>query len=375
MSYLLDMNGVSWKYYIGNGNEPDCEDGGMTCPPTPQNPKVPSYWNPFGYFTTVASKVYGDGNYLADHVITNDQFFLDIQNGTLPAVSWLIPADIVSEHPAAGVQEGMEYVTSLVNAIMRTGQPGYKGVNYWSNTVIIITWDDWGGFYDHVPPPIADYLPNNGGVIGYGIRVPGLLISPYVKHGIDSQTLSFDHFNKLIEDLFMGHQRLDPALDGRADSRPTVREGIQTVTNPITQAPIQLGDLMNDFDFNQAPIPPLILTTEIPIGFVSTTSQKTGAPISSQWALVTLQNGTQATYNLYRTQTSGSGYQLVMGCSNAQAGGGGNLSTCNSTSGFSPVICCTDPNVTSGQEYYYVVTSVLNGVESLKSAELAVIAP
>jgi len=109
----------------------------------------------------------------------------------------------------------------------------------WNSTAIFLTWDDWGGFYDHVVPPQVDQN-------GYGIRVPALVISPYAKRGhIDHQTLSFDAFNKFIEDDFLGGQRLDPRTDGRSDPRPDVRE-----TNPI------LGDLVRDFDFNHRPSPP-----------------------------------------------------------------------------------------------------------------------
>ncbi len=84
---------------------------------------------------------------------------------------------------------------------------------------------------------------------GYGLRVPGLVISPYAKEGfIDHQTLSFDADLKFIEDDFMGGQRLDPKTDGRPDSRPSVRENAS-----------QLGNLTNDFDFTQSPREPLIL--------------------------------------------------------------------------------------------------------------------
>ena len=119
----------------------------------------------------------------------------------------------------------------------------------WTSTAIFLTWDDWGGFYDHVQPPSID-------VNGYGLRVPFLLISPYAKRGyIDSQTLSFDAFNKFIEDDFLSGQRLDPRTDGRPDPRPTVREG-----DP------QLGNLAGDFDFTQRPRPPLVLPLMPPPG-------------------------------------------------------------------------------------------------------------
>jgi phospholipase C len=112
----------------------------------------------------------------------------------------------------------------------------------WSSTAIFLAWDDWGGFYDHVVPPKVDGS-------GYGLRVPGLVISPYARHGfIDHQTLSFDAYLKFIEDDFLGGQRLDPATDGRPDPRPDVRES----------AP-QLGDLTADFDFSEPSRPPLML--------------------------------------------------------------------------------------------------------------------
>jgi phospholipase C len=112
----------------------------------------------------------------------------------------------------------------------------------WDSTAIFVAWDDWGGLYDNVPPPHVDRN-------GYGLRVPAFMISPYAKQGyIDHQTLSFDAYDKFIEDDFLGGQRVDPQTDGRPDPRPDVREN----------AP-QLGDLMNEFDFTQQPLPPMIL--------------------------------------------------------------------------------------------------------------------
>jgi phospholipase C len=125
-------------------------------------------------------------------------------------------------------------VTKLVNAVMRGPD--------WQSTAIFLTWDDWGGFYDHVVPPRVDRN-------GFGLRVPGITISAWARAGtIDHQTLSFDAYLKLIEDRFLGGQRLDPSTDGRPDSRPTVREELDV-----------LGDLSLEFDFTQAPLDPLIL--------------------------------------------------------------------------------------------------------------------
>ena len=111
------------------------------------------------------------------------------------------------------ISAGQAYVTGLINAIMQ--QPGLE------LTAIFLAWDDWGGFYDHVTPPRVDEQ-------GYGLRVPGLVISPYAKQGyIDHQTLSFDAYLKFIEDDFLGGKRIDPSTDGRPDPRPTVRENRQ----------------------------------------------------------------------------------------------------------------------------------------------------
>jgi phospholipase C len=149
-------------------------------------------------------------------------------------VSWVVPSGAVSEHPPGAVSAGQSYVTSLINAVMHSPE--------WNSTAIFLNWDDWGGFYDHVTPPTVDQN-------GYGLRVPAMVISPYGKHGyLDHQTLSFDAYDKFIEDDFLGSQRLDPHTDGRPDPRPDVRE-----TAAI------LGDLVNDFDFTQPPRPPVVL--------------------------------------------------------------------------------------------------------------------
>jgi phospholipase C len=86
---------------------------------------------------------------------------------------------------------------------------------------------------------------------GYGLRVPGLVISPYARKGfIDHQTLSFDAYLKLIEDVYLNGQRIDPQTDGRPDPRSDVRENAT-----------QLGNLLSDFNFMQSPRPPLVLPT------------------------------------------------------------------------------------------------------------------
>ena len=228
MTYVLHAHNVSWGYYLDEGAQPDCETGAMTCAPKTQMVGVPSIWNPLPGFTTV----HEDGQ--LGNIQKLDAFLAAAKTGTMPAVSWIVPNNADSEHPTALVSAGQAYVTNIVNTIMQGPE--------WSSTAIFLSWDDWGGFYDHVVPPTVDEN-------GYGLRVPGIVISPYARQGyVDHQVLSFDAYNKFIEDVFLGGQRLDPKTDGRPDSRPDVRENAA-----------QLGDLMLDFDFTQAPRAPLVL--------------------------------------------------------------------------------------------------------------------
>jgi len=229
ITYLLHKAKIGWKYYLSQGMDPHCGNTPEECPPVPLDPAVPSIWNPLPDFDDVAE----DGE--ISNVQNVDNFFLDVANGNLPQVSWIIPSQTVSEHPAALVSVGQAYVTGLINTIMQS--------KYWDSTVIFLSWDDWGGFYDHVVPPQID-------AEGLGFRVPAITISPWIKKAgtIDSQVLSHDAYLKFVEDVFLGGERLDPKTDGRPDSRPFVRENAA-----------QIGDLMNDFDFTRQPLPPLIL--------------------------------------------------------------------------------------------------------------------
>jgi phospholipase C len=228
ITYLLYRHHVSWGYYVETGSEPDCEDDAATCPPIAQSYRTPGIWNPLPLFTDVQ----GDGQ--LGNVQPFQNFLFSAAKGTLPAVSWIAPSQPNSEHPPASVHEGQAWVTNLINAVMRGPD--------WNSSAIFLSWDDWGGFYDHVPPPTVD---GNG----YGLRVPAIVISPYARRGfIDHETLSHDAFLKFIEDVFLGGARLDPKKDGRPDQRPDVRENAAV-----------LGDLSRDFDFTQAPRPPLVL--------------------------------------------------------------------------------------------------------------------
>jgi phospholipase C len=233
LTYLMHRRHVSWRYYVVKGAQPDCDDGGSVCKPVKQNAGTPGIWNPLPWFATVR----------ADHQLRNvlpmRSLFASARKGTLPEVSWVTPSNRVSEHPPSLVSNGQTFVTSVVNALMRSPD--------WPSTAIFLAWDDWGGFYDHVVPPKVD-------VNGYGLRVPSLVISPYARHGfVDHQVLSFDAYAKFIEDDFLRSARLNPTTDGRPDPRPTVRENASV-----------LGNLVSDFDFRQKPRPPLLLPLHPP---------------------------------------------------------------------------------------------------------------
>jgi phospholipase C len=260
---LLDLHRVSWKYYLGDGTEPDCEDGDMDCAPQVQAAGVGSFWNPAPLYIYIKQQ---GAAYLAEHNPPLSQFLSDVKAGHLARVNWLVPSDVYSEHPVSGITMGMEYVTSVINAVMQSP--------YWENTAIFLAWDDWGGFYDHVDPPnvisaVTKPLP----VIGYGLRVPGLLISAWARPGtIDHQLYSFDSYARLIEDLFVGGTRLDPAALGNPDNRGVQRDSI-TEVGFLDGTTAKVGDLRSEFDFNQTPNPPLILSTHIPTGIFAACNQ------------------------------------------------------------------------------------------------------
>jgi phospholipase C len=144
---LLDAKGVSWKYY------------------TPRVPGLGSYWDAFD---TIYPVRYGP-EWGTNVTYGNTVIFTDIKNNSLPAVSWLIPDELNSDHPGNNSDTGPSWVASIVNTIGES--------SYWDSTAIIVVWDDWGGFYDPVPPPFFDHWG------GLGFRVPMLLVSAYARKG------------------------------------------------------------------------------------------------------------------------------------------------------------------------------------------------
>ncbi len=113
------------------------------------------------------------------------QYYTDLQSGHLPAVAYLVPSGL-SEHPPGDISVGQSFGVTTVTSLMRSSA--------WDSSVFVVSWDDWGGWYDHVPPPQVD-------ADGYGFRVPAIIVSPYARSGtIDNTTYDFTSILKFIED-------------------------------------------------------------------------------------------------------------------------------------------------------------------------------
>ncbi|MGB8519275.1 MAG: alkaline phosphatase family protein [Candidatus Tumulicola sp.] len=171
MRDLLDAKHVSWKYYA---------------PPHKPN-TVGVLWNAFA----AIDAVYNGPEWATNISMPETNILNDVTNSQLPAVSWVIPDQVDSDHAhtKTGKYTGPAWVASVVNAIGTS--------SYWNSTVIVVVWDDWGGWYDHVPPAFFD---NAGGL---GFRVPMLFISPYVAPGTISHTqYEFGSILKFVEGTF-----------------------------------------------------------------------------------------------------------------------------------------------------------------------------
>lgn len=191
----LDTKGDSWRYYA---------------PPASESGYI---WSAFDAIKHIR---YGkDWQY----VVPTEQFKHDAASGTLPTVSWIVTPAWASEHPPASVCTGENWTVQMLNTLMRGPD--------WSSTAVFLTWDDFGGFYDHVAPEQVDSL-------GLGFRVPLLVISPYAKKGfIDHTPYEFSSMLRFSEDIL-----------GLA---------------PLTKRDEGANDMFNAFDFTQKPLVPLIL--------------------------------------------------------------------------------------------------------------------
>jgi len=240
----LTAAGVSWKYYA------------------PSQGQSGYVWSAYDAINHIRNSKTWTSN-----VLSVDQFITDAQNGNLPAVTWLIAGSSKSEHPSAGTCSGENWTVQQINAVMQGPQ--------WNSTAIFLTWDDFGGFYDHVAPPITDQF-------GLGPRVPLLIISPYAKAGYISHTqYEFSSILKFIEEDF-----------GLA---------------PLTQRDANANDTTDSFDFNQSPLSPLVLQTRACPILSNSTLTFGGQPVGtgSQPNPITVLNTGSRTLTVNQISTSG----------------------------------------------------------------------
>jgi phospholipase C len=165
----LDQKGVSWRFYAAAIDS----DFGYA-------------WSSLNSFADIR-----EGSDWSSKVISPPaQIVTDVEKGTLAGMTWVTPLNATSDHPQSASNMGPSWITSVVNAIGKS--------KFWNTTAIFITWDDWGGWYDHVPPPVT-------GPVSLGIRVPVIIISPYVRPGYVSHvthtTGSILHFAEEVFNL------------------------------------------------------------------------------------------------------------------------------------------------------------------------------
>jgi len=202
----LQTANISWRYYAPGGS-------GVTTAAQAPN----------GYQWEILDAVNHIRNgtlWAAPYIVADTQFATDAANGSLPAVSWLITGD-ASEHPAMSTCLGENWTVEQINAVMNGPD--------WNSTAIFLTWDDYGGFYDHVPPPGIDQF-------GLGPRVPLLIISPYAKAGYVSK--SEYELSSLLAFLEKRFQ-----------------------ISPLTTRDANANDMEDSFDFTQTPLAPFLLNT------------------------------------------------------------------------------------------------------------------
>jgi phospholipase C len=178
----LEREGISWKYYAN-------ENSWMNALQMIEHVRYGPMWQ---------------------KVEPPENFVRDVRNGEMPQVSWIIPSESYNEHPGGGksVCAGENWTVHQVNTIMRSP--------YWRSTVIVIVWDDFGGFYDPVPPPQVD-------IMGLGPRTPALIISPYARRGdnpngghVDTTVYEFSSVLAFIEQVF----GLEPMTERDANANP-----------------------------------------------------------------------------------------------------------------------------------------------------------
>jgi len=186
MRDLLDAKSVSWKFYaMPVQKETGCQHG-----------DTPGIWSAFDAIKAVRYSSEWQSNVTR----RSAAIFSDVSSRKLPAVAWITPDALNSDHPSEyehapcgtggpPADTGPSWVAQVVDAI---GQS-----SYWDSTAIVVLWDDWGGFYDHVAPP-----PRQGWQGGPGFRVPVLIVSPYVKPHVDHTVYEFGSILRFVEETF-----------------------------------------------------------------------------------------------------------------------------------------------------------------------------
>ncbi len=175
-------------------------------------------WRNYGglVFFTISDLILSTKNRLTS------QFVTDATRGKLPEVSWVFPRSEDSEHPPSDIKQGMQWIVDQINAVVQGG--------LWDSTAIFITWDDYGGWYDHVTPPNVEQW-KDGTQFRFGSRVGCMVMSPYAKKGYISKVQhSFVSIVAFCEEIF---------------GLPSLNERTQTSDN-----------MLDCFDFNQTPLPP-----------------------------------------------------------------------------------------------------------------------
>ena len=184
----LEAAGVAWKCYVGQ-----------------KDPREFNALNPLAGFPSLVR----DRN--QRRLVSSGELFRDLRAGTLPSVAWIFPSAEECEHPLTDVRIGMWYVTAVVNALMKSSS--------WQNTVLVVTWDEYGGFFDHVAPPRRFETM-------LGPRVPALIVSPYARPGfIEHTSYDFTSILRYVEDLFgvpplTAWDRQAASIAGMLDSAP-----------------------------------------------------------------------------------------------------------------------------------------------------------
>ena len=215
----LQQAGVSWKFYVQN-YQPEINYRTYTRPIYADQSAQVVWVPPLNYPRFL------DDPELSSRIVDLDQYFVDLREGTLPDVAYVVPSGS-SEHPPGNLQSGQRFVRTLIVELMRSSA--------WSSSAFMWTYDDWGGWYDHVKPPQVDRF-------GYGFRVPALMVSPYAKRGhIDSTTLdytsalSFIETNWNLRPLARRDARADPMLSAFDFDEPPREPVLLPVTRGVRE--------------------------------------------------------------------------------------------------------------------------------------------